>query len=175
MHNESVCLLSSGLSTRRTLADWREVQGPCFLEAATNESDVHILVREENNIRYNFQPSTGVNTLRIADANGVVITSGNTYDMIGEIGLAGDDNMAFLHKKTSRPYVELDENLFKDPLRPNMTRSFLRGKAHGFNVWGCERLTGCNVTASASIDDDTLDQLIQVGIFMLCVCVCACV
>ncbi len=170
MRDSAVCTLSSGISMRRTLAEWDMIQGSCWLEPA-EDSDVHMLVRAEDHVRFQFQPPTKKHTLTIPDASGVIITSGNTYDMLGGIGLAGDDNIIYVHKESPRPFIELDENLFKDPIRPNELRSWLRGKAFGFHVWGCERLSGCNVTASTSIDDEILDELIQVSGFCVCVCV----
>lgn len=159
-YQDKQCWLMEGVSERRVLPDWSVIKGSCWLEQSSIH-DVYELIRNES-IRFSFNPPTDVRRLAFADASGVIITSGNTYDIKEGVGLGGSDSISYYHAKTSIPQRLLDPSAKFDVIRsPDRIYSFASEKEKGFTVRACDRFDGCQVFASSSLDDATVDRYID--------------
>ena len=159
-HLDHQCWLMQGVVDRRVLSDWSVIQGACWLEPSL-DYDVHEIVRNES-IRLTFDAPTDVRSLTFADTSGTIITSGNTYDIRENVGLAGDDTISFYHKPTVAPQRLLDQSAAISLVRsPDEVWSFASEREKGLIVRNCDRFDGCRLIASDSIDNATLQTYIE--------------
>ena len=148
--HSKICVLQSTLEERRILANWDVLTGYC---KRVPSEDFHLHVfKQDQQIKLNFDAPTANHEIKFADSSGVIVTTGNLYDITNGVGLFGRD----LFKSIS---PLRDAGLaFLDPRQANPALSSLSGKEPKMLVRGCELPTGCIVYSSTSIDDDVLRQ-----------------
>ena len=154
-HNRT-CTLAGANGPRRVLATWETLFGPC---KRLPSSDTHLFVfKEDQQTVLKFNAPTDSRELTFADASGVILTTGNLYDVHNSVGLFGRDVM------TSRTATR-EDGMYMYDLRvagnPNPLTSRFSGRTPQMIVRACELQTRCIVYSSTAIDDHVIDELIQ--------------
>jgi len=157
-----ICVLQAALEQRKTLANWDMMAGYC---KRVPSQDFHLHVfKHDQQIKLTFDSPTARHEIKFADTSGVILTTGNLYDIPNGVGLIGRDvfKSATLIRDAglAEGYREWHLNEHSDEFQANQAGSFLSGKEPNMIVRGCELLTGCMVYSSASIDDNALEEKI---------------
>lgn len=116
--------------------------------------DHHLyLFKHDEQTIVEFEAPSGHQIIEFADVSGVIITTGNLYDVANGVGLSGRELLASRTPVRDVGLIHLDPKVPDDP-----SMSSLSGKEPNMIVRSCELVTGCMVYASSSIDGDTLDR-----------------
>jgi hypothetical protein len=148
------CTLAGANEPRRVLATWETLFGPCK-RIPSSDTDLFIFKEDQQTV-LKFNAPTDVRNLSFADATGVILTTGNLYDIHNGVGLFGRDVFTSRTPMRDKGLYVYDINTQGDP---NPLVSKLSGRHQRMIVRGCALLTGCMLYSSAALGDD-IDQLI---------------
>ena len=155
------CALLPSFQERRPMSDGSMLLGGC-VRVYDWHSDVHLFTGEES-ITLQTQPSSdGMRELHFPDASGIVITTGNLYDIEGGVGLRGSEAMIISHPVRKQGLFAYD----MDPsVLSGRTLSSMSGKEPGLVVRGCEE-GQCDIWGSGMTQEEfdaKIDQYITKG------------
>jgi len=147
------CALNPLVSERRFMADGTTVPGLCTV-VPSNDTDVYIYSRNEH-VSLKFKQPTGDRELVFSDASGVIITTGNTYDIDRNIGLSGQDSWVVTHAQRERGLGSYD---LDDDVMFGGARSVFSGVLPGLIIRNC----GQNgLTCDVYVADDVSEADLQ--------------
>ena len=161
------CALAQALQPRAVLSTKETRYGLC---KRVPSQEVHLYeFKEDEQTMLTFDAPTDTRAIKFADASGVVITTGNLFDVVGKIGLMGNEIFSSTSGPRDTGMIHSDPTCV-DGYRPNSgsdprrllsgdipsgiaCKSTLSGKESNMIVRGCELLTGCMVYSSVEISD----------------------
>jgi len=148
------CTLAGANEPRRVLVTRETLFGPCK-RIPSSDTDLFIF-KEDQQTALKFNAPTDLRNLTFADATGVILTTGNLYDIHNGVGLFGRDVFRSKTPMREKGLYIYDINVQGDP-KPLTSK--LSGRDQRMIVRGCGLLTGCLLYSSAALGDD-IDQLI---------------